>query len=169
MLTLLNVLIASVVVFPSGPSYKTGSFCVWAPLRMSGLTVQSRRQNMQVIFLCLLCLFSDFCYSLSLPSESRLMCCVVLFRASNQSHRQSPGEGLYTGQFVTTILVNLGSHRWLYWTLFMHGWSTLQGPHWYAYWESIASIPRNKDQVLGLIFPLVLPAWDPWLDNDCLC
>lgn len=33
------------------------------------------------------------------------MCCVVLFRSSNQSHLRSPGEELYTGQFVTTIRV----------------------------------------------------------------
>lgn len=101
-----------------------------------------------------ICYIWCFCNFLSPPSEWRLVCCLVLFRTSNQSHLLSPGEGLYTGQFVTTILLNLGSHRWLHWALFMHGWSMLQGPHWHTYWQSIASIPRNKDQVLGLIMTL---------------
>lgn len=51
------------------------------------------------------------------------MCCWVLFSRSKQSHLQSPGEEYYTGLFVTTMLLTLGSHRWLFWSLFMNEWS----------------------------------------------
>lgn len=151
MLTLFNALTPVWWCSPQAQVTKQGHSVtqpIWECQVSSRQDNNNNNQKCGLYMLHLMFLFSSFCNFLSPPSEWRLMCCLVLFRSSNQSRLLSPGEGLYTGQFVTTILLNLGSHRWLRRTLYMHGWSLLQGPHWHTYWESIASLPRNKDQML---------------------